>query len=255
MEDWSQVTHIWEGLGNFRQLRRDIFRIGLNQIDQKALDSLFTGYNFTISFGAKHKLVSLLEKTLEDGKFTNPDLEHDIKIQIADLEKVHEELVLERNMDHFHYEFVFKEESNSLKGFVKIVNKTNPKHVGLMEWSDSNNSVLYLAEVEDNHYKLNISYGDGSLAIIEQPSDLSYKWTHCLEEGFKDLTHAEHGSISMSKMTKNVKLEDANLASSEANRRSTEQQPNGKSLIENNITLLDLYKPELDKLVALYSSK
>lgn len=249
MENWAQVTHIWEGLENFRQLRRDIFHFGLPQLNQAALDQFFPSYNFTIGASSKSHLLNLINQTLEGADFEDPSIKEGLLAEKEELEKVQEELVLKRSLMHFNYEFVFKESNNALSGFIKIFNKSNRKHVGLMNWQDGNDPMLYLFELENNHLRMHINFGKEGLAIIEQDSDLSYRWTHCLQEGYLDILHAETGSITMSKMTKNIKLEQGNLATVEAAKYAKQIQKNGKTALENNIELLKLYKPELEKIL------
>ncbi len=249
MENWSKATHIWEGLENFRQLRRDIFHLGVSQITQASVNQFLPSYNFTVSMSSKNKLANLIEQTLNSATFDDPEVQADLVKQRQELGKIEEDLILIRSMDHYDYEFVFKEDKQSLHGFVKILHRTNRNHVALMNWQDTNNPILFLYEIEDGHLRLHVNYGEDGLAIIEQPSELKYKWTHCLQEGFLSVAHAECGSVLMSKMTKHIQLEQGNLAAVEASRRAQEKQPNGKTLLENNIQLLNLHKPELEKLI------
>lgn len=250
MENWSTVTHIWEGLENFRQLRRDIFRIGIKQVNQSVLDQFFTSYKFRIGFSAKNKMVDMITQTLDNASFKDPVLKANLEAQRDELQKVQEDLILSRTMPHYNYEYVFHEENNNLRGFVKIFNKMDYKHVGYLDWKDLNDLTLCLVELDNDHLRMHINYGEEGLAIVDEPSDLTMRWTHCLQEGYLDIIHAEYGSIVMSRMTKNVKLEHGNLAAVEAAKLAQLKQANDKTLIENNIDLMKMYKPELEILLA-----
>lgn len=253
MENWTQVTNIWEGLENFRQFRRDIFRIGVKQINPESLDKLFAGYDFKLS--SKHGMLDMINVTLEKAQFEDEKTKQDLLAQKLELEKIYEDLSLYRIMKSFEYEFIFKEEGNDIKGFVKIFHKTNPNHVGLLQWDDKDDPILYLYEVEDGHMRLHVNYGAEGLSIIEKATDLSYRWTHCLQEGYLEVIHAECGSAIMSRMTKNIKLEHSNLSAIEAAKRASSVQANGKTLLENNIELLQNHEPQLKKLIEIRASQ
>ena len=190
----------------------------------------------------------MLDKTLESASFKDESVMNDLINTKEELQSVEEDLILKRSMEHFNYEFVFKEDTH-LKGFVKIAHKSEARHVGILEWQDSSDPVLYLAEYDKGHMKLHINYGEEGLAIIEKAGELSWRWSHCLPEGYLDLVHEEVGSILMSKMTKQIKLEKGNLATVEAAKRATAVQKNGKTLLENNISLMKIYEAQLKQLI------
>lgn len=248
MKDWKQAVQIWEGLANFRQLRRDIARLGIEHIDQDLINKLYIGEEFLVDYLPTKQIIDKLEQKSE--KAISRELSEELSSHKTKLENIEEDLVLRKSTENYNYEYVFKEEKHQIKGFVKISSKQNPKHVALLTWEeDSNDPILYIAELEEQSLRLQINFGGKAGLALIQESNSAYYWTHGLKCNYPDILEADHGSASMDKVSNKIELEEASLAAIEAAQKASTIASNNKTLFENNLKLMALYKDDLEKLL------
>lgn len=244
---WKNKIQIWQGLENFREVLKTLFINGIRDIDQKTLDKMFSSYNFQIDIKTKKEILRSIEDNIEHSSDTVTKQE--LKEEKDVLEHVKEDLILLKSTDEFNYQYVLREANlaHNLQGFVKIYHKEDSGHVALLSWEDSIEPVLYLTEKEGDQFRLHINYGKAGFAIVEE-SPNTYIWTHADANDYLDLVNAEHGSAEMSKKTEELALIEGNMAAVEALNKASLVAPNGNNLLQNNISLLELYKADLEKL-------
>lgn len=247
--DFKERIKIWQGLENFRAVLLGLLVHDLSKINQTSLDKLFPGYEFKLEPSRKTQLIKALQ---DQQKVLDPDSEVYIGIN-NELEKLYtldEELIIKRNTEDYRYEYVFKavNKAANLKGFVKIINKHNPFHKGLVSWqAEKRNPMIFLIEMmpqkDKIFFHINLGKPDGLAVIAEEPD--SYTWTHSMEVEYPELTAAEYGSISMDKNTKEIKLLDGNIPAAMALSKAQSLTDTGITIFENNVTLMNMYKKDL----------
>ncbi len=248
--DFYRIVQIWEGFDGFRSLLTSLYRIGIPKIDQSSLNTFFPGQGLRIKYIPRQELYDSIMQQL-----ASTDL-HDL--MRAELEghkqlllEVKDDLILERDTTHFSYEFIFKgaeRTEHSLRGFAKAKSKTSTRHAALLSWEDATDPIFFLAELENKTLRFHIDYGSMGFALIEELAE-GFRWTHSASSLYSDLQSAEFGSVIMSKEDGSFALEQGNLAAAQALSRARALGRNGKTLLENNIELVKIYKADLEKLV------
>lgn len=257
-QSWQARIKIWEGLENFREVLLGIMAHDLSRLNQASLDKLFDGYGFKMQINRKKFILEEIDKQISK-TLIGSELHQNLITQKKQLEDLDEEIVIKKETDTFEYEYILKNKYKmvNLFGFVKITHKKNKKHRALLSWQqDRRDPILFLAELVPNnngnpddekiYFHINLGGTDG-LAVIEELSD-GYRWTHCLKHNYPDLISAEFGSVFMDKKTKNIRLEDGNLAAATALSKAQSTNEEGISVLENNIALLNMYKKDLQAL-------
>lgn len=256
MTNIQERIKIWQGLENFRQVLLDLLANDLGKINQATLDKVFSGYNFQLLDSKRDKLIEAIEHKLTELEPTD-ELYQQLKQELENIKSIDEEVVLKREIPDFSYEYVFRAPKGTivnLSGFVKILAKNNPHHKALLSWqANKRNPILFLAELlpqaDGNnaiYFHINLG-GDDGLAIIEDAGD-NYRWNQCLKHDYPDLMNAEFGSVLMNKTTKAITLESANMTAAAALGKAQSQTAKGISLFENNVTLMEVYKQDLESL-------
>ena len=248
---------IWQGLDNFRQILLDLLSHGVKNINQSTLDKVFSGYGLVLQDSRRDLLVEQIEiqiKQMEEGSEERTLLES----QLQELLGLDEELILKKQTKAFDYEYILKEKNNlkNLAGFVKIMSIDNPRHRALLSWQQqSRDPVIFLAELVPDHnnpgeekiyFHISLSKEDGTAIIFEEKN--KFMWTQINAYEYSDMINAETGSISMNKASGTVNLEDGNLAAAQALSRAETKNPEGVSIFENNVKLMQMYKDDLQKL-------
>lgn len=261
-QTWQQRAKIWEGLENFRRVLTELIAYDVNKINQASLDKLFTGYDFKYLTGKKAQFLQKLEEEIAKQEYGS-DVYADLIKQKDQLETMDEELVITKETDEFIYEYVLKSKETmiNLMGFVKITNKMNSRYRGLLSWQqDTRDPILFLAEMipdasgnpnnEKMYFHINLGT-QGGMAIVEE-NNKGYRWTQCLQSEYSDLMGAEFGSVFMDKETKQIQLEDSNIAAATALSKAQTKTDNGSTILENNIALMRMYEQDLKNLELNY---
>lgn len=245
---------IWKGLENFRQVVLDLLNYDIKKINQKTLDRLFNSYGFLLQDSRRDLLIQQIKEELKKLDPCSEEAET-LELQLNELRSLDDEVIIKKLTDKFAYEYVFKSKETqvNLEGFVKIVALDDPRHRALLSWqTNQRHPILFLAELvpEDDeekiYFHINIGKADG-IAIIEECLE-GYRWTHTMAHDYPDLENAEFGSILMDKKTKNISLEDGNIAAATALSKAQTINDEGITVLENNITLLNMYKRDLQGL-------
>lgn len=250
----KERIQIWKGLENFREITLTLLAHDIKKVNQNTLDRLFPGYGFLMQTNRRDVLIKEIEKEIK--KFNvGSDEANLLKSQLEELKALDDEVIIKKLSDKFAYEYVFKSKETqvNLEGFVKIVALDDPRHRGLLSWQTKKRyPILFLAELvpENNQEKIyfhvNIGKEDG-IAIIEECAE-GYRWTHTLAHDYPDLENAEFGAVIMDKNTKNISLEDGNIAAATALSKAQTLGTDGVTVLENNIALLNMYKRDLQGL-------
>ncbi len=248
--DFYRIIKIWQGFEGFREILAAVHRIGTTKIEPSTVATFLPGYGLTVRYIPRKELYESIVKQLE-----SPDL-HDLMRKELEghkslLMEVKDDLILERSTEEFDYEFIFKgaePTENTVKGFAKAKSKILPYHAALLSWEDATDPIFFLAELDAKILRFHIDYGPQGFALIEELPD-SYRWTHAVKSGYKNMKDAEFGSVLMSKADGKFVLEQGNLAAAQALSRAKAIGRNGKSLMENNIELVKMYRGDLEKLV------
>lgn len=254
--DIAKRISIWQGLGNFRQVLLGLLAYDIKKINQASLDKLFSNYGFIIIENKRDQLIEAITAKLEELE-PNSELYQALKQELDNLKTIDEEIVLKRTTPEFIYEYIFRAPKGNivnLSGFVKIFAKNNPNHKALLSWQgNKRDPILFLAELvpknttnNDIFFHINLGGEDG-LAIIEDAGD-KYRWTQSLKHEYTDLMNTEFGSVVMNKKTKEISLEDANMTAAAALGKAQTPTSKGISLFENNVTLMEVYKQDLEGL-------
>jgi hypothetical protein len=247
---WHDLISIWQGLNKIRFALSSIHATGLQKIDQAYLDRSFPEHKFRLIISHKDQLISALKN--HDSNSTL-QLDESLRLELEEakrwLEEMGDEITLDKTTDNFHYQYILKDEPSKdfLTGFIKIESLSDPSHKGLLSWQDANSPILFLAEIKAGMMFFHVNYGNEGLAIIQEQSG-SYKWTHALKQEYLDLVNAPFGSVMMSEGTDQYLLLDGNLAGAKALSHAKTLGKNGKTLFENNIMLMNLYKRDLHNL-------
>jgi hypothetical protein len=251
---WQERIKLWEGLTNFRHILLELLSNDISKLNQASLDILFPGYELKLQINRKQFLLSELDKKL---KLLMPgsDLFLEIQKQRQELELLDNEIIIKKDTKEFNYEFVLKSRNQmvNLFGFVKITSKKNKRHRALLSWqSNRRDPILFLAELypepneEKIYFHINLGQPDG-LAVIEELDDC-YRWTHCMESEYPELTNAEYGAVTMDKISKHIRLEDGNIPAAMALTKAEKLNEQGITVLENNIALMQMYKADLQAL-------
>lgn len=246
---------IWQGLQNFRQVLLDLLSHDVKKINQNTLDRLFLGYGFLLQDSRRDLLIKQITEELKKLDPISEEAET-LKAQLDELKALDDEIIIKKLTEKFAYEYVFKSKATqiNLEGFVKIVALDNPRHRALLSWQTNQRyPILFLAELspeknndEKIYFHVNIGKEDG-MAIIEEDLNV-YRWTHTLAYDYPDLENAEYGAVIMNKETKDISLEDGNIAAAMALSKAQTINNEGISVMENNIALLKMYKRDLQGL-------
>jgi hypothetical protein len=257
-QNWQERIKIWEGLENFREVLLGLIAHNLGKINQASLDKLFSGYGFKMQINRKEFLLNEIDKQISK---ISPalDLYQSLLAQKKQLEELDQEIIIKRETNEFVYEYILKNKETmvNLFGFVKIMSKNNKQHRALLSWQhNKRDPILFLAELvphisgnpdlEKIYFHINLGGSDG-FAVLEE-LDQGYRWTHCLKHDYPDLVNAEFGSVIMDKNTKNIRLEDGNLAAATALSKAQNKNEQGITVLENNIALMAMYKKDLQAL-------
>lgn len=250
MNQWIDKVKVWEGLDDFRNTLLKLFVYDISTVNQETLNMLFGKGVFTYAEAKKDLLIKEIELQLKSGTL-NDEATQILTKQLSELRTLESELVLQKQTISFNYEFVLKAKATqkNFTGFVKIISRSNISHRGLLSWqNDNRNPILFLAELKHGKviFHINLGENDG-LAIIEE-LDNGYRWTHSLETNYSDLVNAEHGAIFMDKATKNIMLEDGNIAAATALSKAQSLNSKGITVFENNISLMNMFKHDLEDL-------
>ncbi len=248
--DFYRIVKIWQGFDGFRQILSGVRRIGAGKIEQSTINTFFPGQGLSVRYIPRRELYDSIVKQLE-----SPDL-HDLMRKELEghkslLMEVKDDLILERVTEDFDYEFIFKgaeAAEHTIKGFAKAKSKINPYHAALLSWEDAEDPIFFLAELEIKQLRFHIDYGSAGLAIIEELPD-AFRWTHAAKSTYAALSAEEFGSVMMSKADGKFSLEQGNLAAAQALSRAKAVGRNGKTLLENNVDLMKMYKADLERLV------
>jgi len=248
--DFYRITKIWQGFQGFRQILTSVTKIGAAKIEQSTIETFLPGQGLSVRYIPRKELYESIIKQLEA-----PDL-HDLMRKELEghkqlLMEVKDDLILERSSEEFDYEFIFKgaeATQHLVKGFAKAKSKLKPYHAALLSWEDAADPIFFLAELDAKVLRFHIDYGSMGFALIEELAD-AYRWTHSASSKYEDLQSAEFGSVLMTKADGKFSLEQGNLAAAQALSRAKAVGRNGKTLMENNIELVKMYKPDLEKLV------
>ncbi len=249
--NWQEKVLIWEGLEDFRITLLKLFAYDVSTVNQKTLDMLFGNNFFEYSESKKDLLIKEIELQLKNQNL-DPDVTETLTKQLSELRRLDNELVLKRHTHNFDYEFVLKSKptQKNFSGFVKIVNKFNTSHRGLLSWqNDNRNPIVFLAELLKTRkvsFHINLGDADG-LAIIDE-LDSGYRWTQSLKSNYSDLLNAEHGSIFLDKNSREISLEDGNISAAMALSKAQSLNNKGITVFENNIQLMEMFKKDLEEL-------
>ncbi len=248
--DFYRIVKIWQGFDGFRQILGGVRKIGADKIEQSTINTFFPGQGLSVRYIPRKELYDSIIKQLE-----SPDL-HDL--MRAELEghkrllmEVKDDLILERSTEEFDYEFIFKGAEPSdyaCKGFAKAKSKVNPYHAALLSWEDASEPIFFLAELEIKQLRFHIDYGSAGFALIEELAE-GFRWTHSAKSNYAALSREEFGSVMMSRADGKFALEQGNLAAAQALNRAKAVGRNGKTLLENNVDLMKMYKADLERLV------
>lgn len=256
MSNIQERISIWQGLENFRQVLLDLLAHDLGKMNQAGLDKLFSGYGFTLVDNNRDKLIEAITAKLGEID-PKSELHQALAQELENIKSIDEEIVLKRQTNDFNYEYIFRAPKGTiinLSGFVKILSKTTPGHKALLSWqANKRDPILFLAELvpineQENQIFFHINLGgEDGLAVIEDAGDV-YRWTQSLKHEYTDLMNAEFGSVVMNKETKEITLEDANMTAAAALGKAQNETSKGISLFENNVTLMQVYKQDLESL-------
>ena len=256
MEKIQERISIWQGLENFRQILLDLLTHDISKINQVSLDKIFNGYGFKILDNKRDKLIKAIGNKLKEIE-PSSELYQQLNQELENLKSIDNEIVLQRETKDFSYEYIFRAPKGTiinLNGFVKIINKFNPNHKALLSWQgNKRNPILFLAELlpkneQENYIFFHINLGgEDGLAVIAD-AGVNYRWTQSLKHEYSDLMTAEFGSVLMNKLTKEITLEDANMTAAAALGKAQSETNKGISLFENNVTLMEIYKTDLESL-------
>lgn len=248
--NWQEKIKIWEGLEDFREILLKLFAYDVNKINQKTLDLLFGNEILKLKEAKKNLLIKEIQKQLKE-EGLDEDLKKSLQQQLSELEILDDELVISRRINNFDYEIVLKSKSTQkiFSGFVKIIDRFNSKHRGLLSWQqDKRNPILFLAELKNNQVSFHINLGKADGLIILEELAQGYRWTQCNSSEYPDLINAEHGSIFYDKNTGNISLEDGNIAAAMALSKAQTANDQGLTVFENNIELMNIFKKDLEEL-------
>lgn len=256
MEKIQERISIWQGLENFRQILLDLLTHDISKINQASLDKIFSGYGFKLLDSKRDKLIEAITSKLNEIE-PSTELHQQLSQELDNLKSIDDEIVLHRETKDFSYEYIFRAPKGTiinLNGFVKIINKFNHNHKALLSWQgNKRDPILFLAELlpkteQENEIFFHINLGgEDGLAIIAD-AGMNYRWTQALKHEYSDLMAAEFGSVIMNKTTKVITLEDANMTAAAALGKAQSQTNKGISLFENNVTLMEVYKADLESL-------
>lgn len=247
---WNDLISVWQGLNKLRFVLSSIHSTGLQKISQDYLTRSFPGHNFQLIMSHKDQLIAALKE--HDQKQTL-QLDENIKLEIEEakkwLEEMGDEITMNKLNDSFQYQFVLKDEPQKdfITGFVKIESLSDPTHKALLSWQDDSNPILFLAEIKSGMMFFHVNYGAEGLAIISE-LDGGYKWTHAMKQEYLDLISTPFGSVKMEPDSDQYQLLDGNLAGAKALSHAKSVGKNGKTLFENNVMLMNLYKKDLHNL-------
>ncbi len=248
---WHDLISVWQGLNKLRFILSSVHTTGLQKIDQAYLDRAFTEHKFKLTISHKDQLMAALKTHDASSSFKIDD---SLRLELEEakrwLEEMGDEITLDKQTDNFHYQYILKDEPNKnfLTGFIKIESLSDPSHKGLLSWQDAPNPILFLAEIKSGMMFFHVNYGNEGLAIIQELGG-SYKWTHALKHEYLDLLNTPFGSVMMNDASSDqYLLLDGNLAGAKALSHAKTLGKNGKTLFENNIMLMNLYKKDLHNL-------
>jgi len=248
---WHDLISVWQGLSKVRFLLSSINATGLKKIDQVYLDRSFPEQKFQLIMSHKDQLISALKN---HDSSASVNIDDSLKLELEEakrwLEEMGDEITLDKFTDNFYYQYILKDEPSNkefITGFVKIENLKDPTHKGLLSWQDAQNPILFLAEIKDGMMFFHVNYGKEGIAIIQE-LDASYKWTHALKHEYLDLLNTPYGSVIMTEGSDQYLLLDGNLAGAKALSHAKTLGKNGKTLFENNVMLMNLYKRDLNNL-------
>lgn len=248
--NWQEKIKIWEGLEDFRDVLLKLFSYDLSKINQKTLDLLFGDGDFKLKEAKKDLLIKEINKQLKDEDLDSR-LKESLEKQLEELKDLNDELVIVKRINGLDYEIVLKSKTTGkiFSGFVKIINRLNPRHRGLLSWQqDSRSPILFLAELKNNQVSFHINLGKPDGLIIIEELEHGYRWTQCNMSEYPDLIDAEYGSIFYDKNTKNISLEDGNIAAALAFSKAQTTNEKGLTVFENNIELMNIFKKDLEEL-------
>ncbi len=248
--DFHRIIKIWKGFDGFRQILSSVHKIGCSKIEQSSINTFLPGSGLSVRYIPRKELYESIVKQME-----SPDLHDLMRAELEGhlklLAEVKDDLILEKSTEDFDYEFIFKGSEpalNTIKGFAKAKSKHSPYHAALLSWEDASDPIFFLAELENKTLRFHIDYGAMGFALIEELPD-AYRWTHSASSLYKELEKAEFGSVLMTKADCKFALEQGNLAAAQGLARAKALGKNGKTLLENNVELMKMYKPDLEKLV------
>ena len=247
---WNDLISLWQGLNKLRFILSSIQNTGLVKIDQTFLDRSFPGHNFQLLMRQKDQLIAALKE--HDEKKTL-QLDENIRLEIEEAKKwlseMGDEITLNKITESFQYQYILKDEPQKefLTGFIKIESLADPTHKALLSWQDSQNPILFLAEIKSGLMYFHVNYGNEGLAIISE-LDGGYKWTHAMKHEYLDLISTPYGAVKMEPDSDQYQLLDGNLAGAKALSHAKTVGKNGKTLFENNVMLMNLYKKDLHNL-------
>lgn len=252
---------IWQGIENLRKVLVDLMTHGVKNINQATLDNLFPAYGFELFDSKKDLILNQIKQELEKTDLDS-ETRNKLVIQKSQIEVLDDELIIKRRTDKFSYEYVLKDivkggRQVNLAGFIKITAMDNPTHRALVSWQQEHRDpVIFLVELmpgakdEKIYFHINLGAKDGT-AVIEE-LDEKYMWTHVQGYDYPDMMQAiqndGYGSVSMNKENYMVTLEDTNIAAAIALEKAETKSQNGESIFQNNVTLMKMYKNDLQDL-------
>jgi hypothetical protein len=249
--NWQDLIIVWQGLAKVRYLLSSIQTTGLPNINEHYLQRSFPEHKFELIMSHKDQLLQALAQ--HDNENKDIKLDESVKMELEQarewLKNLGDEITINKQNDNFMYQFVLKseEQKNQIAGFVRIESKTNSSHKALLSWQDAPNPILFLAEIKSNKMYFHVNYGSEGLAVIQEMPD-GYKWTHSTKSEYIELSTSPYGSVFMNEETKQIRLLDGNIAAAKALSHSKTVGKNGKTLFENNIALMKMYKDDMKNL-------